>query len=713
MKKPFHPGWIFLSGLMAVLVLLPAPICGQTKDTLLPPEIVNAIIAHFSGDRALEEIRNISRFRRDPASRAYHKAAEYVAAALKDIGIQDVHIESYPADGEKFYFMSQSGPGWDAEMGEIWLMEPHKERITSFAEIPSSLCPKSQNTHVRAELVFVGSGTRDEDYENVDVKGKIALGYGHPGAIHNQAVFKRDALGVISFLSDRPLDYPDVVKVASIRPYKSEDGRGPAFGFTVSHRRGEQLRQMLAAGQKLVVEAKVKAELYASEYENVIAVIPGTDLKHEEIVLTAHLCHNRAGSNDNASGSASLIEIARTITELTAKGVIPPLRRTLRFIWVPENIGNAAFAATHPEIIDRMICGINMDMVSQYLNRNNATYFFLRTPDSLPHYLNDVVANFADYVGRTNTEGLDFRYALPDPIVSLTGSRDNFRYKIVPFEGGSDQYIYNDSGIHVPMVFFLVWPDAFYHSHQDNPDKCDPTTLKRGGFIAAASAIFAGGASASEAFPLTGEVLWRSLDRISSDMGRGLNRLNSASEKNLDQAYKEAVNIVEHSFIREKKTLKSIKELEPDSSKLGEHLDISEKNLLAHRDDYLQSIKNHYTARCAHLGRAPQEITLTSDETAADKIVYARNPELKGPLGSAYIRKQLGPEADLSGLRLMQRGSLIGYETLNFVDGQNSVLDIRNAVSAEYEPVPLKEVMNFLELLAEAGVVIHVTHSSS
>lgn len=706
MRKLILPGCLCILGLILCLAFQTVPVYGQTQDTLLPGEIVDAIIAHVSGDRALEQIRNISRFRRDPASRAYHEAAEYVAATLKEIGISDVRIESYPADGKKFYYMSQSGPGWDAEMGELWLVEPHKERITSFAEIPASLCPKSQNTHARAELVFVGAGTRDEDYKGVNVKGKVVLGYGHPGAIHNQAVFKRGALGVVSYLSDRPLDYPDVVKIASIRPYRSDDGRGPTFGFTVSHRRGEQLRQMLADGQTLMVEAKVKAELYASEYENVIAVIPGTDLKHEEIVLTAHLCHNRAGANDNASGSASLIEIAHAITELTAKGEIPPLRRTLRFIWVPENIGNAAFAATHPEIIDRMICGINMDMVSQYLNKNNATYFFLRTPDSLPHYLNDVVANFADYVGRNNTENLDFRYALPNPIVSLTGSRDNFRYKIVPFESGSDQYIYNDSGIGVPMVFFLVWPDAFYHSHQDNPDKCDPTTLKRGGFIAAASAIFAGSASSSEAFPLTSEVLWRGLDRISSDMGRGLNRLNSATEDNLHREYKEAVNIAEHGFIRENKTLQSIKEIDPDSPDLREHLEISQRNLLAHQDEYLQSIKNHYTALCTRLGLTPQEITLASDETAADKIVYARNPELKGPLGGSYLRQKLGPEADLSSLKLMQRGGLITYEVLNFVDGQNSVLDIRNAVSAEYAPVPLKEVVDFLALLADANIIM-------
>jgi hypothetical protein len=43
---------------------------------------------------------------------------------------------------------------------------------------------------------------------------------------------------------------------------------------------------------------------------------------------------------------------------------------------------------------------------------------------------------------------------------------------------------------------------------------------------------------------------------------------------------------------------------------------------------------------------------------------------------------------------------------LNFVDGKNSLLDIRNAVSAEFEPVPLQWVEDYIRLLARAGVVI-------
>jgi aminopeptidase-like protein len=138
---------------------------------------------------------------------------------------------------------------------------------------------------------------------------------------------------------------------------------------------------------------------------------------------------------------------------------------------------------------------------------------------------------------------------------------------------------------------------------------------------------------------------------------------------------------------------------------LQENLKIAELNLLAHKTNYLQYVEAQYTSICDRLDHRTQEIMLTAEERAADNVVYARNPELKGPLGSSYLKKQLGPETDLSALQLMQRGSLIGYEVLSFVDGQNSVLDIRNAVSAEYMPVPLEEVKNFLALLDEAGVI--------
>ena len=153
-----------------------------------------------------------------------------------------------------------------------------------------------------------------------------------------------------------------------------------------------------------------------------------------------------------------------------------------------------------------------------------------------------MVANFADFVGKTNTEDLGARGRFTSPIISSNGSRDSFRYKIVSYVHGSDHWIFNDSALGVPMVAHTVWPYSHYHTNQDTPDKCDPTTLKRGAFITAALAIYASGASTQDTLPLAGEVLWRGLKRISLDLQKGLGYLNI---RNLVSAEYKPVPLVE------------------------------------------------------------------------------------------------------------------------------------------------------------------------
>ena len=47
----------------------------------------------------------------------------------------------------------------------------------------------------------------------------------------------------------------------------------------------------------------------------------------------------------------------------------------------------------------------------------------------------------------------------------------------------------------------------------------------------------------------------------------------------------------------------------------------------------------------------------------------------------------------------------VTYEIVNFVDGTRTVSEIRDAVSAEFEPLELKAVAEYLDLLARAGAV--------
>jgi aminopeptidase YwaD len=53
-------------------------------------------------------------------------------------------------------------------------------------------------------------------------------------------------------------------------------------------------------------------------------------------------------------------------------------------------------------------------------------------------------------------------------------------------------------------------------------------------------------------------------------------------------------------------------------------------------------------------------------------------------------------------------GEEYAYEALNFVDGSRNVLDITHAVSAEYGPIPLEMVEEYMQALERIGVVEQV-----
>ncbi len=94
-------------------------------------------------------------------------------------------------------------------------------------------------------------------------------------------------------------------------------------------------------------------------------------------------------------------------------------------------------------------------------------------------------------------------------------------------------------------------------------------------------------------------------------------------------------------------------------------------------------------------------------------LIYTRSPKPKGPLavfGYDYFEdhaKAAGIAAPklLSYQGLWGAGEEYAYETLNFADGKRNAQQIRDAVSAEYGPIPLDMVGEYLKALEKIGVV--------
>lgn len=104
-----------------------------------------------------------------------------------------------------------------------------------------------------------------------------------------------------------------------------------------------RIQRLIAAGEKVTVEAEVKTRFYNDDVNtqgyNVIAEIPGTDpaLKDEIVMLGGHLdsWHTATGATDNASGCAVMMEAVRILMDA---GLQP--KRTVRIaLWGGEEQG--------------------------------------------------------------------------------------------------------------------------------------------------------------------------------------------------------------------------------------------------------------------------------------------------------------------------------------------------------------------------------------
>jgi hypothetical protein len=161
---------------------------------------------------------------------------------------------------------------------------------------------------------------------------------------------------------------------------------------------------------------------------------------------------------------------------------LPRPKRTINFQWVPEIAGTNAYLTAHPEKKRAIIGTLNFDMEGIRVAASRSYWILQRTPDTFPSYINDVAQSMMEYVSEISRERVRFRrsilgYAPTQPVESPRGSKDAFYIKIDKHYGSSDHVTYMQHGI--PAVMFITWPDMWYHSSEDTPDKQDPTQYKR------------------------------------------------------------------------------------------------------------------------------------------------------------------------------------------------------------------------------------------
>ena len=345
-------------------------------------------------DQAMAHIRYLADDRlegREVGTRGAHCAADYIAAQFRGIGLE-------PAGGDDSFFQTfrlRKG----SELG-------NENRLviggTQYA-VGSDWTPLgfSASGQFERELVFGGyglssPGDQDDRYAHLDLTGKIVvLEWGDPDDAHGLSMrgtphFKatvmagRDAAGVL-VLAPEEMPLPSLT--GEIRT---------TLGIPVAVVSGEvaeRVRVAANASSRATVSTDVSPTIM--EARNVVALLPGSDpaLRDEYVIVGAHYDHLgfggegslapasrdvHNGADDNASGTAAVIEIARAL----AAGPRPD-RSVLFMTFTGEERGlwGSQYWVTDPtHDLGDAVAMLNLDMVGR-MTEDNVTIFGFGTAE--------------------------------------------------------------------------------------------------------------------------------------------------------------------------------------------------------------------------------------------------------------------------------------------------------------------------------------------
>ena len=217
-----------------------------------------------------------------------------------------------------------------------------------------------------------------------------------------------------------------------------------------------------------VFEGSEGIEGYLQHYDlgtNILAIVPGGELADEYVMIGAHYDHHGNncagisdednicnGANDNATGVAAALDIARSIV---ADGV--PRRSIIITLWDGEEDGliGAKYYAENPVVpLEQTIAYVNFDIQGANL---------------LPS-----IRNFTILVG-AETGGSNLLDAAKNSLKA--SSLETVMLSLIYGQGRSDHAVF--AAIGVPSVFFTDANTGCYHTVKDDIDAVDFSKLEQ------------------------------------------------------------------------------------------------------------------------------------------------------------------------------------------------------------------------------------------
>ena len=438
--------------------------------------IWKAVRGQLSAERMQAEIVEFFAFSRWSSFDKIVGLAQRIADRMEAMGLEDVRLIEFPADGRTAYGGWKMPRAYDVQEARLTLLaaDDSAETLADYRLNPVILMLYSLPTPpegITAELVVAD---RLEEMTPARLSGRLALTSGI-GVEYGLAAMRAGAVGLVSdcrnahrFFKNGPeVDATNEWHNYTIPPW---DRPNKGFGFSLSPEQGRRLRNLLAAGESVRLHALVQTRHYDGILPVVSGRLPGRE--PDEIVLTGH--YDEFGADDNCSQVTVTLEVFRAIQAMLQAGEIPPLKRSLRILLPMEVRGFNALIQNENET-RRLCAGLNIDTVGTDQNGATTTCTLSDNFTALPSYTAEFAAELLTRLGQEN------------PL---------FRWRQT--EAEMIDNIFGEPLIGVPTP--CLWHfSATHHLATDTPDRISGRMLTDMAQVAATYAAFLANAGLDEA----------------------------------------------------------------------------------------------------------------------------------------------------------------------------------------------------------------------
>ena len=438
------------------------------------------------------------------------KATKWAQDQLSSWGLQNVHTEAW----------GPFGRGWELQHLEIHAIEPNYYPILGYAKAWS---PSTKGV-LTGEVVYFKANTVEE---LAQYKGKLTGKFVLTDTIRVvkpsfDAFAKRFSDSALLEMANAPKPTPrslrnfgfgdsdfskamrkflyDEKPLATIdRSFKGDLGTVFISGasakegsardekaevlpqLSISVEQYNRIFRMVQNGIPVKLSLEIKANYTNPDKmeHNVIAEIPGSDLKDEVVMFGAHLdsWQSGTGATDNAAGSAVMMEAARILNEMIKESGVKP-RRTLRLaLWTGEEqglLGSVAYVNQHfAEIKQRTVQSLKPEQskISAYYNLDNGTGkirgIYLQDNESVRPIFRSWLEPFRDLQANTitisNTGGTDHQSFDAAGIPAFQFIQDPIEYSTRTHHSNMDtfdQLIEDDLKQAATIIASFVWHTA-------------------------------------------------------------------------------------------------------------------------------------------------------------------------------------------------------------------------------------------------------------